>query len=789
MTLSITTISRFFFIAVLAFVFFTFISSLNNNGLQFSSSLTELSPSITKGPLTQSAISDLSDDVQRRFFLVVTTPDSKNIEPATDYLKSRLSENSHILVDNTETIDEMMTTLNPYRFKLLSPQQRMELNDLPASKIIENTQRRLHRIESSLEFSTFEEDPTNTFGSYISHLLSSHLAEKPSSATKLEQAFDIISVYIKHGLSIEEQSTLSSTINQLANSLSVKYGASVIRSGVFFFAEDAAKKSEADIKLISIASSLLIISLLIFVFRSFFILILPLLSIVTGILFATSVNIYFYGYIHILTIVFGSSLIGIIIDYSIHYFYHLRANDSLADKSNLHSPKTPTALYRALLLSLITSIIGYSALSFSDLDILKKIALFSCCGIFASWLSVITLGSFISTSKQKKHDSFFTSINEKINTLLHLILPKVSFRSWSIVLLAVAILLIVNTPKINDDPRLFFKPSPEILEQEKQASQFNQNFEPGQYLIITAKSLSELHSTHDDFLSEVTSDKNVSKKQFFSAIELFPSPKEQELNYQLQHKIYGPEGITEKLFERLGLPSDSAKALLKNYLSAANREISPSLLFNKQDKLPPLWAADSNNNYVGFILIRKGSDLQHIKEVSLNKENIQYIDTLSLSTEALKTQRSSASELLLLAYGLIALLLVIIYRSYRYLSLLLIPASATLLTLVLFKLFNIPLTLFHSMGFFLVLGLGMDYGIFIKEMSNKKEIDSNTTLNAILFSTITTLCSFGLLALSAVPIAQSFGLTLLIGNTINFFGALLFSAMLNKPLSSAISKE
>lgn len=779
MTLLITTISRLLLIIVIIFSTFSFVSNLSNNGLQLSSSLTELSPSITKNTLTQKAISDLSNDVQRRFFLVLTTPNSKDIKPASDYLKTQLNKNNNIILDSTVTIDELIATLKPHRFKLLSPEQRRELNNLPASKIIENSQRRLYRIESSLELADFEEDPVNTFGNYIDHLLNSHLSDRPSSDTQSNQAFDIVSVYIKQSLSIKEQSQLANTIDQAALTLSSQYGASVIRSGVFFFTEDAAKKSEADIKLISVVSSLLVISLLLFVFRSFLILILPLLSIVIGILFATAVNIYFHGYIHILTIVFGASLIGIIIDYSIHYFYHLKEKDN--------------HLHRALFFSLITSIIGYSALSFSNLDILKKIAIFSCCGIFASWLSVITLGSFIKTNDTKNHDLLFTAINRRINSFLNLTPPNASFRLWIVALSGITILLSISPPKINDDPRLFFTPPFELLEQEKQATKFNQNFEPGQYLIVSARNLSELHSTHNEFLSKASSHEGMDKNHFFSPMMLLPSPEEQEVNYQLQNKIYAGNGISEKLFESLGLPSEKNKVLLENYLSAANKEVSPSLLFNNQDTLPPLWAIDTNNNHVGFILIKKGSNLEHIKKASLSHDNIQYIDTLALSKEALKNQRVSASQLLVVAYGLIALLLLIIYRNYRYLSLLLIPATATLLTTTLFKLFNIPLTLFHSMGFFLVLGLGMDYGIFIKEMNKQKESVNSTTLNAILFSTITTLCSFGLLALSAVPIAQSFGLTLLVGNTINFLSALLFSRVfsetLNKPLSPSINKE
>eukprot|EP00493_Phyllostaurus_siculus_P026470 UN26815 len=72
------------------------------------------------------------------------------------------------------------------------------------------------------------------------------------------------------------------------------------------------------------------------------------------------------------------------------------------------------------------------------------------------------------------------------------------------------------------------------------------------------------------------------------------------------------------------------------------------------------------------------------------------------------------------------------------------------------------------MALFLVLGLGMDYIIFAREMSANPEV----TRQAILLSAITSLLSFGLLAFSEMPVVQAFGSIILIGNTINFIAAI-----------------
>ena len=78
------------------------------------------------------------------------------------------------------------------------------------------------------------------------------------------------------------------------------------------------------------------------------------------------------------------------------------------------------------------------------------------------------------------------------------------------------------------------------------------------------------------------------------------------------------------------------------------------------------------------------------------------------------------------------------------------------------------LNVFHVMALFLVLGLGMDYIIFAREMADKPD----TTQQAILLSAVTSLLSFGLLAFSDMPVVQAFGSIILIGNTINFIAAI-----------------
>ena len=85
-------------------------------------------------------------------------------------------------------------------------------------------------------------------------------------------------------------------------------------------------------------------------------------------------------------------------------------------------------------------------------------------------------------------------------------------------------------------------------------------------------------------------------------------------------------------------------------------------------------------------------------------------------------------------------------------------ALAALLSLAALGWIGEPLQLFGVLAQLLLLGLGIDYGIFLLE----HEGDGASWL-AICLGGASTLLAFGLLALSSTPALHGFGLTLLLG--------------------------
>ena len=71
------------------------------------------------------------------------------------------------------------------------------------------------------------------------------------------------------------------------------------------------------------------------------------------------------------------------------------------------------------------------------------------------------------------------------------------------------------------------------------------------------------------------------------------------------------------------------------------------------------------------------------------------------------------------------------------------------------------ITIFNLLALILILGIGIDYTLFFAEL--KESDKAKNTLLAITLSAITTVLSFGLLALSETQAIHGFGITVLSG--------------------------
>jgi predicted exporter len=163
--------------------------------------------------------------------------------------------------------------------------------------------------------------------------------------------------------------------------------------------------------------------------------------------------------------------------------------------------------------------------------------------------------------------------------------------------------------------------------------------------------------------------------------------------------------------------------------------------------------------------------------------DVQWIDLQAASRELMFEFRARA----LWAFGAGALLILSVLavglRSVRVAARIALPvAVAAIATAASLVALGFRLTVFHLVALMLVAGVGTNYALFFARGATGYETQA-TTLRSLCVVAATTLCAFGVLATSRVPVLRAIGATVSVGVIVNLIFAVLFL-----PLSPAAAE-
>ncbi|OMG73499.1 MMPL family transporter [Burkholderia ubonensis] len=139
-------------------------------------------------------------------------------------------------------------------------------------------------------------------------------------------------------------------------------------------------------------------------------------------------------------------------------------------------------------------------------------------------------------------------------------------------------------------------------------------------------------------------------------------------------------------------------------------------------------------------------------------------------------------RLSLAGFAAIAVLLLIALRSPRRVARALAPLVAAVLVVAAgFAAAGVPLTILHLIGMLLIVAVGSNYALFFCKRGDAQPVTPHT-LVSLLVANLATVAGFGLLALSNVPLLETFGLTVGPGAML----ALAFAAILAPPAAAPL---
>lgn len=736
-----------------------------------------LSPQWSQEKTLAKAVEQLSRQMDAKVILLVEGESATTVSAATEKLNTHLASLKLLAKLDRENLDTVLVDgLQAYRFQLLSESQAKALQAADKNQLLAQSYQKLYQLGGEYRLIPFDQDPAGWFSEALLEQLNTlSLADKrevQSSEQDPSSFFALLTLELnQQALTIDAQKKLQQDFQTIEQQIEAEYPVAISHSGTFFFAAEAATEAQKDIQWISTLSSVGVVLLLLLAFRQLSPLLLAISAIAIGLLSAFAVSHWLFNGVHIITLVFGAGLVGIIVDYALHFFYHhiFQAEENTPSKNKL---------YTALSLSLLSSLIGYGALGLSGLDALKKVAVFSCIGLLISWCSIIAMGSYLAKNKGQGANNAFNQGLHKLYQGLYI--PKAALTACVLLLLlSFAGLLFTKQIAFSDDPRLFFKQSEQRLQEEQSIRQKISDYEAGRYLLITGTSPEAIYQSLADF-SEVLAEHHIDASDFYSLTTLLPSPQQQERNYQLQEKFYGESGAVIDLFQQLNMAPEKSQALIDAYQEAQGKSLTPQQLLEALPNLPPLWLQQDQRIY-NFILLPPSVDHQSLQQLAEQQPQVSYLSLVEQAEQSLRQQRQGALYFLAIALAIIGGVLAIYYRNLAALAMISVPLVSMIATLLILSLSGQAITLFHIMALFLVLGLGMDYVIFASSMGASKMLTSAS----ILLSALTSLLSFGLLSVSTIPVVQAFGVSVLIGNTINLIGALNYGALMGGRVSNA----
>ena len=748
--------------------------SIKRTGLHIDTNLRSLSPSFSLDAEVNQALNKMSANTAQDFMLVLVNDDEDKLADASDYLRELIETEAKALryQDQTALLDNYAAQLKQHAFFMLSDQARAALQQQNTEVILKLGEQNLYGSAGMLRLIPVTRDPLGFANDYALGLfdrLGLNAGEDIQSVNLAgTEAATFIAVHklqlANDALEMNQQDLALASIQKIIEKIKAEYpDVELLESGILFFAADAAQSARADIQTITTGSMIGVLLLILWVFRGPRALLLPVLSIALGLGFAFSLCHYWFGSIHVLTLVFGSSLIGVVVDYALHYFY-FQAHHSQSEN------RLP--LYRALFLSLLTSVIGFAALAWSGLAALQQIAIFAALGLVYAWLVVIALGHFL-TKNVKAYDA---SLQALVRAALQVFakLPSRWVLPLMILILAAGFSFTGFSLPASDNPRSFFAANPELVAQEKQVSEWVASHEPASFILVQGENTQQVYDriAQVQQLLETGSENNPAALPLLGAHLFFPSPAQQQENYLFNARLYAGENLAAEFIARQELNEISASNLAADYRAQQNQLLNPADFFQQEAQfLPPLWI-QTDTRLNALLLIPKTMDVKQLADKLASVPDASFFSAMQDAENAMKDLRLAALQLLFLALGLMALLLLSRYPLSKTLQLIAIPFFAVSTSILLLALFNIPITLFHVMALFLVVGLGMDYVIFIAEMSE----NSVETLSAVTLSSATNLLSFGLLSLSILPAVSAFGTALFIGGSLNLVGALLLTS-------------
>ena len=549
-------------------------------------------------------------------------------------------------------------------------------------------------------------------------------------------------------------------------------------TGPGYFAVASRAAIQDEVLRLALLATALIVTLLLFVYRSPTALFLGLLPVASGALAGVAAVSLGFGMVHGITLGFGTTLIGEAVDYGIYLFVQSGHDEDDA---------AGAAFWPTIRLGVMTSICGFAALLLSGFPGLAQLGLYSIAGLVAAAATArFVLPALVPAGFRIRDVS-------PLGLRLQRLVAAARRLRWALLALAVlaAGVIHLHRERVWNHELAALSPVSAADQALDQSLRSDLGAPDVRYVVVA-------HGADPEAALAAAEAVGARLQALVEAgvIGGFESPAHYlpTRDSQLARRANLPDA--DELARRLdtataGLPLQAQR--LAPFLAdvAAARARAP-LTRADLDGSSFALAVDSllvpqHEGWSALLPLRARSDGASAHAIDAAKVRAAltageplpalFVDTKGESDRLYSGYLREALLLALAGFAAIVVLLALALRSARRVARVLAPLAAAVLVVVAgLVLAGVALTILHLVGLLLIVAVGSNYALFFDRAVGAAG-PAPRTLASMLFATLTTVAGFGLLAFSSVPVLQAIGSTVGPGAIL----ALIFSAMLAAP--------
>ncbi len=614
------------------------------------------------------------------------------------------------------------------------------------------------------------EDPLGAFPAILARFQESEppLASQDGSFTTRDGRWAVVMLATRHSaFATRHQARLLRAIDDAFAGVRAAHGEDLVleTSGANRFALHAEESIHGDAVRIAGLSFLGVGVLFLLYFRSPRALLLTLVPALAGLLFAFAASTLVFGRLDGMTVAFGASLIGATVDYPMHVLNLARLSSGRSAWSVARQLASP------LTLAALTTIASFVGLAFTAFAGFRQLGVFATSGILGALFATLLLMPDLMPERGAP-PAFAQRLAGRLAAAFGALRRRKRLLAAPLALALVLAPLALPRLQWQDDLSSLGQPDVALQAEDQRVRKRVSNFDGGRLVVALGDTPEEAIARNEQVVDRLR--RAIAAGQLGgmrSLHALLWSVPLQERNLSALRAQPDLPARVEAAFVSAGFragafaPFAEALASPPPPLTLAELRASP-LGELAQTLIVPLGERTGVITY-----LRAVDDLAGVRSALAGLEGVVLFEQRSFLNTIFASFRSSTLRQIAIGSVFVFALLLARYRDPRRALAAFLPSLlAGLSVLSVFALTGHPVNLLHAIALLMVMGMGVDYGIYVVDGA-EHERDLGATVVSILLCGFTTILALGALATSEHAGLRGIGLTTGLGISLSLLFA------------------